>query len=187
MTKQEYLPARETVYKGTKMRSRLEAGFARWLDSWPHLTWKYEPQAFAGAKGQYLPDFVADGFRVTWADGPQRIYFECKPSIFGWRSQWDEVSGDRDEEERGAREEDALWRRMAIIWESDPGALLVLAKQRPGGWADFHMAWEYYTDGDVHVEPVELIPGCWTGTVPAFCTTADPAVPPWPHGYWNGV
>lgn len=49
--------ARPTIYKGIHMRSRLEAGFAGWLDR-SNIEWEYEPFAVGDEHGQYLPDFV---------------------------------------------------------------------------------------------------------------------------------
>jgi hypothetical protein len=50
------LRPRPTVYKGIKMRSRLEARFAAYLDNTGD-EWVYEPRAYADERGQYLPDF----------------------------------------------------------------------------------------------------------------------------------
>ena len=60
---------RPTVYKGIQMRSRLEAGFAAWLDG-RFIKWHYEPCAFADERGQYLPDFELLEFDVASA-GPR--------------------------------------------------------------------------------------------------------------------
>jgi hypothetical protein len=92
--------ARLTIYRGIQMRSRLEAHVARWLDTHPNFRpWEYEPVCFAGVVGQYLPDFVIH--HPTFDS-----YIEVKPLIV------------REEEL-----EDAM-RRMPVIWESKPGALL---------------------------------------------------------------
>jgi len=54
---------RPTVYKGIRMRSRLEARWAASFDEevvdptcWL-VSWEYEPCAFANESDQYLPDF----------------------------------------------------------------------------------------------------------------------------------
>lgn len=91
--------ARPTVHKGIQMRSRLEARFARFLDA-EGLFWQYEPNAFSGDGGDYLPDFLLAG----------DVYAEVKP--------FDE-----------ARMEDAL-ERMQVIRQSEPAAVLVLATDR---------------------------------------------------------
>jgi hypothetical protein len=83
------IPARPTVYRGIQMRSRLEAGFAAWLDR-RQFTWGYEPRCFATATRQYLPDFViphailgpASGAfpePVTPPDVLRSVYIEVRP------------------------------------------------------------------------------------------------------------
>lgn len=69
--------ARPTTYKGIKMRSRLEAGFAAWLDR-NSVIWKYEPRAYAGEDGQYLPDFELP--EISFAGIASRVFVEIKPS-----------------------------------------------------------------------------------------------------------
>ena len=64
---------RPTIYKGIKMRSRLEARFAAGLDL-IGADWEYEPHCFASEHGQYLPDFKVAG---PWADW----YIEVKPNV----------------------------------------------------------------------------------------------------------
>lgn len=71
---------RPTTYKGVQMRSRLEAGFARWLD---HMKtpWTYEPRAFTAIDGwQYLPDFQIDAAFHERVTG--ELYVEVKPSTW---------------------------------------------------------------------------------------------------------
>lgn len=51
------IPARPTIYNGTKMRSRLEARFAGILDG-HGIKWEYEGPAYAEGSKQYLPDFT---------------------------------------------------------------------------------------------------------------------------------
>lgn len=63
-----YIKARPTIYAGVQMRSRLEAEFARWLDG-KDVPWDYEPNCYADASGQYLPDFVILNHR----------FYEVKP------------------------------------------------------------------------------------------------------------
>lgn len=103
--------SRPTIYKGVRMRSRLEARFAARLDQvvarHPELfadtKWEYEPVCFAGEDGQYLPDFA-----LATADGT-RVYVEVKP--FVGESDWP-----------------IFTRRMEIIWESEPDAVLTLCE-----------------------------------------------------------
>lgn len=64
------LTARPTVYQGVQMRSRLEARFASFLDA-AHVAWTYEPRAYRGKAGEYLPDFqIGD-----------RTFIEIKPAF----------------------------------------------------------------------------------------------------------
>lgn len=91
------ISARPTTYRGVKMRSRLEAGFAAWMDK-NGIPWLYEPQCFAGSDGQYLPDFKLD----VLSEGI--VYLEVKPTTEAAL--------------------DSLRYRMNIIWESDPKAIL---------------------------------------------------------------
>lgn len=64
---------RTTFYNGIRMRSRLEATFAAWLDE-QQLAWRYEPHAFATVAGQYLPDFLVE-------HNGARVYIEIKPTL----------------------------------------------------------------------------------------------------------
>jgi hypothetical protein len=90
--------ARPTTYKGVAMRSRLEARFAAFLDA-EGFEWIYEPRAYAGDGGQYLPDFV-----LPQTEYP--AYVEVKPTL--------ELAL-------------AATGRMQVIWESEPNAILLVA------------------------------------------------------------
>jgi len=94
------IKARTTMYKGIKMRSRLEADFAAFLDQ-GGLDWDYEPVCFAGPDGQWLPDFG-----VTLAE--QRLYIEIKPDSFS-DDDWDPTLT-----------------RMSVTWLTEPDAILQL-------------------------------------------------------------
>lgn len=96
---------KRTVVRGIPMRSRLEADFARHLDShW--IKWTYEPRPyFAKGKG-YLPDF-----QVELGDRP--AFIEVKPSVFGA-----ELAKDK----------------MEIIWETEPTAFLVIVSGQECRW-----------------------------------------------------
>lgn len=82
------LAARPTVYKGTQMRSRLEARFAQWMD-FHQWEWVYEPECFASADGQYLPDFELLAPRLTFRQNTEvfdlpesvRVFLEVKPTV----------------------------------------------------------------------------------------------------------
>lgn len=136
------LAARPTIYKGIEMRSRLEARWAAAFDAeleeerlggLPGCEWEYEPFCFAGAGGQYLPDF-----RVRGCMGGVR-YYDVKGKI-----------------------SDPLpfMERMEIILESEPDAELHLIEGPPWGWdGDYTMAMA--SDGCHHYwTRVEGFDGC---------------------------
>lgn len=103
------LKARPTTYKGTRMRSRLEAGFAAWLDS-EHISWEYEPECFGSDEGQYLPDFRLTGIWVDGRGTGSAVYVECKAPTLDF--EVDVFS---------------FMRRMEVIRASDPAAVLAIA------------------------------------------------------------
>jgi hypothetical protein len=91
------LQARPTIYRGIRMRSRLEAAFAQELDNDGLVEdWTYEPYAFASPEGQYLPDFI-----VQWIWGIGCV--EVKPENADF---------------------DAALERMHVVHASEPSALL---------------------------------------------------------------
>lgn len=116
------IKARPTTYKGVKMRSRLEAGFAHWLDQ-VNFAWEYEPGAFGDGRGQYLPDFMLRDVPCMWTLSPATVYVEVKP--------WSKVSRWLDNDEGDLTEFEREMRRMAVIWSSEPDAVLVLATNSP--------------------------------------------------------
>lgn len=67
------IKAIETVYKGYRFRSRLEARWAVFMDSL-RISWQYEPEGFVLADGtHYLPDF-----KLTLPSG-LTTWYEVKP------------------------------------------------------------------------------------------------------------
>lgn len=106
--KRPNIPARQTVYKGIKMRSRLEADYASALDR-DGQPWEYEPTCFAGPDGQWLPDFRL---------GDHPTYVELKPAyLIEWDTDsWLEVYDRVDE----------ILRRMTVAWLSEPKTALQL-------------------------------------------------------------
>lgn len=113
------------------MRSRLEADFARYLDSddddrggWLCIDegdrWEYEPVCFASQEGQYLPDFRITGSAYGYADR----YIEVKPPVAAYD----------DSPDFSADPVELFLKRLEIIWESDPRAELYL------------VFWEYKAD-----------------------------------------
>lgn len=106
---------RATLYKGTLMRSRLEADYAGHLDR-RGLLWEYEPVCFASDDGQWLPDFRG------WRPGakPAKSWLvELKPaSLLKSRKgeiAWDVVS-----------RIDEILTRASIAWLSEPEAVINL-------------------------------------------------------------
>lgn len=105
------IKARPTVYKGIKMRSRLEADYAAALDA-KDADWAYEPTCFAGGSGQWLPDF-----RIDEPGGV--TYVELKPAYLLDRQDGEDMRENVDRI-------DVLLRQMEIAWLSEPDAWLEL-------------------------------------------------------------
>lgn len=156
--------ARPTTYKGIEMRSRLEAGYAQFLDG-ILCEWEYEPQAFADPRGQYLPDFLIKNVERVGA-GYCDMYVEVKPSYDSFNSA-------------------DLLERMLIIRSSDPGAGLML--EVPG----HHPVIAFPTFSEpAHIwKQVYWVLGSGSedgGGTFALALPVPPAWAPWPEGYWNG-
>lgn len=115
------IPARPTTYKGIKMRSRLEADYAAYLDRSSKVwgsTWRYEPVCFGSEDSQWLPDFSEEHGHGS------RTYVELKPiGIF------DELVSDSR-----TNEIDTFLRKMTVAWASEPDVSLEL------------VFWEYQAD-----------------------------------------
>ena len=96
---------RSTLYRGIRMRSRLEASYAAHLDATigPDK-WEYEPVCFAGPDGQWLPDF-----RVDEPEG--HAYVELKPLIL---------------RQSPAEDIDKILCQMSVALLSDPQCILRL-------------------------------------------------------------
>lgn len=121
------IKARATVYKGIRMRSRLEAGFATWLDRL-HFEWEYEPCAFASEEGQYLPDFRLSDVFVSWRAKPTTVYVEVKPKSFEMIHYGlfmaNPITGSSAEQNAAD-----LACSSRIIQSSEPDAILALAQE----------------------------------------------------------
>ncbi len=117
-------PWRQTTYKGMKMRSRLEAAAAALFDRYG-LNWEYEPMCFASLAGQYLPDFRVTGL-VDCCDD-DRCHTEA-PSMYVEVKPYNLVT-------------EEVLHRSEIIWESEPGARLMVMDPHQGcvSVAPFHM------------------------------------------------
>ncbi len=105
------MTGRPTRYRGTRMRSRLEADFAALLDH-QGRSWEYEPTCFGNERGQWLPDFGTPGRY-------RGFYIEVKPLTDAYPRL-----GETPEEAVGRIS--LLCDRMAITWASEPDAGLLL-------------------------------------------------------------
>lgn len=152
---------RPTVYNGVKMRSRLEAGFAMWLDEMG-VPWEYEPQCFASPAGQYLPDFRISASVVSMpCEQPIPIYVEVKPT-------W------------AAADASVMLAQQEIITATERTALfLAVAEDRgsPALWTPHSDA-----DGDMFVAWLWVYDAT-SSAPPALAVPIDNG--PWPAGYWQ--
>lgn len=74
------IKAIETLYKGYKFRSRLEARWAVFFDKM-RIRWFYEHEGYETSTGYYLPDFWLPD---TWLrESRKGVLFEVKPEGFG--------------------------------------------------------------------------------------------------------
>ena len=98
MTVTRRIASKATTVRYTVMRSRLEAAFARHLDQmWE--PWVYEPKVYGPKGRRYLPDF-----ELTGAADP--TFIEVKPTL---------------------AEVPAAKAKMAVIWDEEPNATLIVA------------------------------------------------------------
>jgi len=83
MTDQTLQPI-ETVYRGYRFRSRLEARWAVFLDA-AGIKWEYEGQGFDLNGVRYLPDFWLPRARVFLEVKPETVwagsYRELEPTL----------------------------------------------------------------------------------------------------------
>lgn len=73
------IKAIETVYRGYRFRSRLEARWAVFFDALG-VKWEYEPQGFELLSGRYLPDFCVT-YPGRCEEEQDSVWFEVKPSL----------------------------------------------------------------------------------------------------------
>lgn len=97
--------SKPTDVHGIRMRSKLEAAFARHLDALG-VPWRYEPAIFGPRGSGYLPDF-----ELTRPDG--KHYVEVKPTL--------------------AEVPEAQW-RMEVIWNTYPDAALIVVCAEDSRW-----------------------------------------------------
>jgi hypothetical protein len=136
------LQPRTTMYKGIRMRSRLEARVAAFLDR-EHITWLYEPMAFADERGQYLPDFRIEGMTTV------PLYVDVK----GLTPTNNEL--------------EATFVRMRIIWSSEPRVFLaVWAAEAFGREGRFDVL---FPDGSRHIGRITRCSRCGSVSFRAFC------------------
>lgn len=123
--------ARPTTYRGITMRSRLEAGFATWLDR-SHIAWEYEPLVHAGPAGQYLPDFLLHGVHDTLTAQTGAVYVEVKPTLPDdeLRRQYHALMAPLDD------------LAVAVLIQIDGGQII---RWQPGGWTE--ATWLIGSDG----------------------------------------
>ena len=74
----------ETVYRGIRFRSRLEARWAVFFDSLG-ICWQYEMEGYRSGSVYYLPDFKTDDIL-----GAASSFFEVKPKWPG-REEWEKI------------------------------------------------------------------------------------------------
>ena len=69
----------ETVYKGYKFRSRLEARWAVFFDA-IGVAYQYEQEGYEIENNtKYLPDFYLPSVNFPFEEHPKPVYFEVKP------------------------------------------------------------------------------------------------------------
>jgi hypothetical protein len=115
------IQARPTLYRGIRMRSRLEADYAANLDRMG-CQWTYEPECFASADCQWLPDFL-----VRFPDGTTPdMYIEVKPAepLIQLEDRSIDYFNNVD---------DVLKRMGSAAWASEPNATLSLVFWQYGG------------------------------------------------------
>lgn len=180
--KDQTLKARPTVYKGIRMRSRLEAGYAAWLDE-IGFRWDYEPCAFSDETGrQYLPDFRIHDVWVLGRPAPATVYVEVKPA--GWADNLDNLPAYM-----------VLLQAMPIILGSEPDAILLLespaSNDVPHAMTEV-LLWSAQVDRYWPMEaawcPVHPDGSRLNGGIPrlGIATPAPRNVGPWFEEWWKG-
>lgn len=86
------IQARPTVYRGILMRSRLEAAWAEQFDAFA-WAWRYEPVAFGGRCGQYLPDFELPGVCLVEVKPQSWFLGDWKTELRRWQAIISENTG----------------------------------------------------------------------------------------------
>jgi hypothetical protein len=179
MTWDPTLRARPTIYNGIRMRSRLEAGYAAWLDR-HNFTWEYEPCAFADDTGaQYLPDFLLKSVPILAQPEPANVYVEVKPH------GWHEATSEADPAEAYV----SLMERMSMIFRSEPDALPIVQVSRSSYDNKYAAAVAVVPSGDED-EPVAACMVSWCRLRDGglgLASPLDPSDGPWFGEWWKGL
>lgn len=129
------IKAIETVYKGYRFRSRLEARWAVYFDALG-VAWEYEKEGFdLGEDGWYLPDFWLPKHGIWVEIKPMEVSRQDVGDFLGEETFWADVPY--------IAATDAEWKKME---RTLPGGPLIVIGGQPG------VAGEYVTldmgDGD---------------------------------------
>jgi hypothetical protein len=144
------IPARPTIYKGTQMRSRLEADYAGFLDR-VGADWSYEPTCFAGPSGQWLPDFLERGqfdvFTELKPFGPFIDLMDETPSrevaaAVDRQLVQDERRVGDGSADRGSARVLGVWRQGADANDYAPRSRSPLVGLHGGHSVPVHLAWD---------------------------------------------
>jgi hypothetical protein len=120
---ESFVASRPTRYGGRTMRSRLEAAFARHLDKMGE-EWAYEPAIYGPVGEGYKPDF--------------QILSASRPTFIEVKATRGEVT--------------VAQKRMAVIWDAHPNALLIVACAEEsrffgavaeGDWTTWQEVWKH--------------------------------------------
>lgn len=154
------LRARPTVYKGTRMRSRLEAGFAMWLDRM-RMEWEYEPHCLAGSAGQWLPDFQLTNVS-TLTGAPGRIYVEVKPRSFDLHGAEGQALRDRMVTCAHEFPDVEIW---PVLCQEGVGSPLVATRMDSRGdfWAKYDWIFMASDSASWRVGLSAVVPSPWQG------------------------
>lgn len=148
-----------TLYKGFHFRSRSEARWAVFFDTFG-LEWRYEQEGFNVNGSLYLPDFWLPHLRV-----------------------WFEVKGEEPTEEEIEKAENLtkasgldLYFGWGVVGDPENGQLL---KIDPDGWAgDEHWFWVCRKCRGFGISPDRRLADC-------ECTTPHSATVPWGEKGWE--
>lgn len=166
------MKARPTTYNGFKMRSRLEAGFAAWLDS-VGLSWMYEPECLAHPTlGQYLPDFLIADVYDLLGGRVRDVFVEVKPHPF-----MDDYSAAHA----------AAVRMQEVVADAYPAALFLLVVNHGDRPPSFASRFQVREDGRGTARLHEWALLGSNGGQPVLAPRLREMSPPWAGEWWKGV